>query len=82
MVELTDKNFRKKIRDFKGRIELMKRNPPEVSVKIFFNLSNFGINNYIKTERERFPNKKIKEIIIDMYEFHEKLKSGRKNKWK
>ena len=82
MVKLTDKNFRKIQRDFKGRIEFMKRTPLKKLVKVFFELCNFGIKNYVETEMKRFPNKSIKEIIIDMNRFNEKMKLGRKEKWK
>lgn len=69
-------------RNFKGRIEFMKRTPSKELVKVFFELCNFGIKNYVETEMKRFPNKNIKEIIIDMNKFNEKMKLGRKNKWK
>jgi len=67
-------NFRKKARDFKGRIELMKKIPVDTSISLFFELCNFNLNNYIKTERERFPSKSIKEIIMSMYKFNKKIK--------
>jgi len=82
MSEGTEKNFRKISRNFKEKIELMKRTPTKKSVKIFFELCNFGIKNYIETEMKRFPNKELKEIIIEMNEFNEKMKLRRKKKWK
>lgn len=69
-----NKKYRKTARDFKGRIELIKKIPPEVSISLFFELCNFNLNNYIKTEKERYPNKSIKEIIIEMYKIKKKLK--------
>ncbi len=82
MVELTEKNFRKIERNFKGRIDLMKKIPTESLVKLFFETCNIGLKNYIETEKKRFPNKSIKEIILDMHKFHEKIKRRRKHKWK
>lgn len=81
MSDTSDKDYRKIIRNFKGRIEYMKRTPTEISIKLFFEMCNFGFNIYIETEKKRFPNKSLKEIIIDMHKFHEKIR-GRKHKWK
>ncbi|MHA1491071.1 MAG: hypothetical protein ACTSRI_15660 [Promethearchaeota archaeon] len=73
-----DKSYRKISRNFKGRIELMKRIPKEDAIKIFFEMCDFSLENYIKTERLRFPNKSIKEIIINMHDLYEKRQ--RRNK--
>ncbi len=73
--ELNNK-FRKRARDFKGRIELMKKIPIETSISLFFELCNFNLNNYIKTERERYPHKSIKEIIIETIKINKKIKRG------
>ena len=67
MTSELNNNFRKRVRDFKGRIELMKKIPIETSISLFFELCNFNLNNYIKTERERYPNKTLKEIVIAMH---------------
>ncbi len=67
-------NFRKLARDFKGRIELMKKIPIETSISLFFELCNFNLNNYIKTEKQRYPSKSIKEIMMSMYKFNKKIK--------
>ena len=67
-------NFRKKARNFKGRIELMKKLPDEASISLFFELCNFNLNNYIKTEKERYPNKSVKEIIIQSIKINKKIK--------
>ena len=74
MTSDSNKNFRKIARDFKGRIELMNRIPVEASISLFFELCNFNLNNYIKIEKERYPNKSIKDIIIKMYEVNNKIK--------
>ena len=73
-----ERNYRKIVRNFKDRIALMNKIPQEVSIKLFFEMCDFFINNYIKTEKERFPNKPIREIVLDMYKKREKL-SGRKS---
>ena len=70
----SNKNFRKIARDFKGRIELMNKIPVEASISLFFELCNFNLNNYIKVEKERYPNKSIKDIIINMYKINNKIK--------
>jgi len=77
MTSDSNKNFRKKARDFKGRIELMKKIPVETSISLFFELCNLNLNNYIKIEKERYPNKSIKDIIINMHKVNKKIK-GRK----
>ena len=64
---------RKTARDFKGRIELMKKIPNETSISLFFELCNFNLNNYIKTEKERYPNKSVKEIIIEKIKINKKI---------
>ena len=74
MTSDSEKNFRKKARDFKRRIELMKKIPAEASISLFFELCNFNLNNYIKIEKERYPNKSIKDIIINMYKVNNKIK--------
>jgi len=58
----SNKNFRKIARDFKGRMELMKKIPTDALISLFFELCNFNLNNYIKIEKERYPNKSIKDI--------------------
>lgn len=69
---------RKVSRDFKGRIELMKRTPIENLEKIFLELCELGLQEYLSTEKQRFPNKSRKEIIIKMYKIHDKLRGRRK----
>jgi len=74
MASELNKNYRKKTRDFKGRIELMKKIPKETSISLFFELCNFNLNNYIKTEKERYPNKSIKDIITKTFKINKKIK--------
>jgi len=64
-------------------MEFMNKTPTEDAVKIFFEICDLGINNYIRIEKERFPNKSTKEIVLEMHNIHEKKKTrGRKNIWK
>ncbi len=76
-----NKDFRKIARNFIGRIELMKKTPLKRLESIFLELYELGLQDYLKTEMVRFPDKSRKDIIRDMYKFHEKLK-GRKKQWK
>jgi len=74
-----DRNFRKTARDFKGRVERMKHTPIQVLETMFLELYNFGLGEFIKVERERHPEKTRREIILDMYNLHDRLKNlGRK----
>lgn len=82
MTEITEKNFRKISRNFKGLIELTKKMSQNDLTKLFFEMCDFGLNGYIESEQKRYPNKSIKEIIIDMHNFHEKLKKKSKKLWK
>ena len=75
--EINDK-LRKSIRDFKGRIELMKKTDLKKIESIFLEIYELGLQDYIQKEKERYPNKTHKEIIIEMYNFHDRLR-GRKN---
>ncbi len=68
---------RKIIRDFKGRIELMKKTDLNKIESIFLEIYELGLQAYIQKERERFPERTHKEIIINMYNFHDRLR-GRK----
>lgn len=69
-----NRDFRKIARDFKGRIERMKHTPIENLEAMFLELYNFGIEEYIRTEKKKDPKKKRKAIILDMYKLHDKLK--------
>ena len=71
--ELND-NFRKKARDFVGRIELMKRTNLATIESLFLELYELGLNDNIQREKERHPDKTHKQIIIEMYQFHDKLR--------
>lgn len=71
--------LRKKIRDFEGRIELMQKTPIEDLEEMFLELYEYNLQEYIKQEKEKNPKKSRKEIIIEMYKFHDIVKnSGRK----
>ncbi|MGQ4874156.1 MAG: hypothetical protein ACP6IY_08805 [Promethearchaeia archaeon] len=73
-----NKEFRKIARNFKGRIELMKKIPLYKIEAIFLELYEKGLQEYIEAEMKRFPNKTRKEIIIERYRFHEKLRKRKR----
>ena len=55
----------------------MKKTSKEEAMQIFFEMCDFGLENYISVEMKRFPDKSIKQIIIEMHDRREKLR-GRK----
>ncbi len=78
MTSESNTNFRKIARDFKGRIELMKKTELKKIESIFLEIYELGLQDYIQMEKKRYPNKSHKEIIIDIYQFHDKLRGRRK----
>ena len=70
--------IRKMIRDFKGRIELMNKTDLKKVESLFLELYELGLQDYLRIEKEKYPEKSHKEIIIQMYQFHDKLR-GKKN---
>jgi len=81
MLKKKKEDFRKISSDFQERINFIKRIPSDVATKLFFELCDFHLHNYIATEKKRFPEKSIKEIIIEMYERHNKLKKIERERW-
>lgn len=71
-------DFRKIARDFKGRIKLMQKTELKKIESIFLEIYELGLQDYIQKEKKRYPDKSRKEIIIDMYQFHDKLRGRRK----
>jgi hypothetical protein len=69
---------RKTARNFKGKIELMKTTTIEKLESLFLELYELGLKDFVKREKEKFPEKTHKEIIIDMYKFHDRVR-GRKS---
>ena len=78
MTSDSELNLRKQVRDFRGRIELMNRRPLEISESFFLELHKFGLQEYLKVEKEKDLDKTRKEIIFAMYELHDKLKGKRR----
>ena len=56
----------------------MNKTPLEKLEAIFLELYKLGIKDYIEIEKKKHPNKSRKEIIIDMYKFHDKMKRRKK----
>jgi hypothetical protein len=77
MQDNSKRELRKLARDFKGKIELMKRTPIEKIEANFLELHEMSLREYIEREKARFPEKSRKEIIIGMHKRHDKLR-GRK----
>jgi len=71
--------FRKQMRDFEGRIALMKKTPIEELEEMFLELYEYNLQEYIKQESKKNPGKKRKDIIIDMYKLHDRLKNLGRN---
>ncbi len=72
------KEKRKIARDFLGKVEMAKRTPLKVLEKMFIELYDEGIKTYIRKEKEKYPEKSRKQILIEMYALSERLKGRRK----
>lgn len=70
----SNNNFRKITRDFKGRIELMKKTDLKKIESIFLELYELGLQDYLQREKEMYPDKIHKEIIINMYQFPDRIR--------
>jgi len=60
MTSGSESKFRKINRDFKGRIELMKKADLEKLESLFLELYELGLQDYLLKEKERFPQKSHK----------------------
>ena len=69
---------RKKARDFKGRIELMKKTSLKEIESLFLEIYDLGLKDFLQKEKNKHPNKTQKQIILDMYKLHDKLRRKRK----
>jgi len=78
MDEIPITQYRKLVRNFKGRVELTQKTPLKDLENMLIEIYDYGINDYIRTEREMHPNKSRKEILIEMYKLREKLKGRKK----
>ena len=74
-----NKNYRKLSRNFKNKIKLIEKIPLEDNISLFFEICDLNLNNYIDTEQKRFPEKSIKEIIIEMHKKRVNLRRRRKS---
>ncbi len=45
-----DKNYRRIVRNFKGRVDLMKKAPLKDLERMFIEMYDYGIQDYIRTE--------------------------------
>jgi len=78
MDEIPITQYRKLVRNFKGRVELTKKTPLKDLENMLIEIYDYGIKDYIRTEREMHPNKSRKIILIEMYKLREKLKGRKK----
>jgi len=78
MTSESNTQFRKITRDFKGRLELMKKTDLKKIESIFLEIYELGLQDYIQKEKERYPDKTRKELIIKMYQFHDRLRGRKK----
>ena len=70
MQESSKKKYRRLSRNFKGKIELMKRIPLEKLEANFLEIHELHLQEYIKREMNRFPKKSRKDIILKMYKIN------------
>ena len=45
-----DKNYRRIVRNFKGRVDLMKKDPLKDLEMMYIEMYDYGIQDYIRTE--------------------------------
>ena len=74
MILKEDKMYRKNSRDFKGRIQHMKNTKLEKLENLFLELYEINLNDYIEMEKKRNPNLTRKQLIVNMYKFHDKIR--------
>jgi hypothetical protein len=70
----TDIQFRKISRDFKAKVEFMKKTPLEDFEKMISEYYDEGIATYLRIEKEKHPDMTEKEILVERYKLREKLK--------
>ncbi len=56
----------------------MKNSDLKIVESIFLELYELGLRDYLIKEKERYPEKTNKEIIINMYQFHDKIRGRKK----
>jgi len=78
MDEIPITQYRKLVRNFKGRVELTKKTPLKDLENMLIEIYDYGIKDYIRIEKKMHPNKSRKEILIEMYKLREKLKGRKK----
>jgi len=66
------------IDDLKLKMAIANRTPLDKLVGIFFEMCDIGRELYVQAEREKFPNKSRKEIILDYYRMQSQLSNRRR----
>lgn len=55
------------ILDLQTKMSYIRKLPQDTQTQLFFDMCNFGINLYVKTEQQRYPDKTRKDIIREYY---------------
>jgi hypothetical protein len=74
------KNQRKLARNFKIRVEMTENTPLNILEEMLIEMFDEGVNQYLKKEKKKNPEKSQKQILIEMYRLRERLK-GRRYKY-
>lgn len=77
MLKNEEKKYRRAHWGFKGRIKLMKETSLKELEEMFLEMHEMALQQYLDSEKKRFPDKTRKEIIVEMYKLHDKLRGGR-----
>jgi len=56
----------------------MKKTDLKKIESIFLEIYELGLQDYIQKEKERYPEKTYKDIILNMYHFHDTLRGRKK----
>jgi hypothetical protein len=55
------------ISELQTKMVFIRKLPQETQTRLFFDMCDFGINLYVETEKERYPNKTRKDIMREYY---------------
>jgi hypothetical protein len=55
------------ISELQTKMAYIRKLPLDKQTQLFFDMCDFGINLYVNTEKERYPNKTRKDIMREYY---------------
>jgi tryptophanase len=55
------------ISDLHTKMSYIRKLPQETQTQLFFDMCNFGINLYVRTEQTRYPDKTRKDIMREHF---------------